>query len=69
MEPEVIEKWRAWIIGEEVPVLAPAVQAGALFLVRTRNDSESWGPYPGMPTDLVSSAAALEALESCENSE
>jgi hypothetical protein len=36
-------------------------------LIKARNDDENtWGPYKGLSLDLPSSAAAIEALESCE---
>src|SRR5271166_365850 len=69
MEPEIVQKWKARIIAAEVSMLPPSIQSAAQFLLRARNDREAWGPYPGMPIDLVSSAAAIEALESCENAD
>jgi hypothetical protein len=48
-------------------MLTPSVRAAACFLIKARNDEENtWGPYKGLSLDLPSSAAAIEALESCE---
>jgi hypothetical protein len=69
METELIEKWKARIVAREVFLLPPAVQSGAQFLLGARNDREAWGAYARMPLDLVSSAAAIEALEFCEQSD
>jgi hypothetical protein len=60
MEPEIVEKWKARIVASEISILPPSVQSGAQYLLGARNDRETWGPYAGMPIDLVSSAAAME---------